>query len=146
MKNRRSRTIVFQKFVLSSSYTVDPWPCDTYWVPVSTHNPILPRWRVHLHAKKTIPNLKPPCKNQCSDPDPQLFLPDPFFNKQKHKEKPGFLQFCDFLINVNIPLVSFKQKNFLEKYYFLLASWKSLKKSSGSESVIQRYGSADLDP
>ncbi len=42
--------------------------------------------------------VKPPCKNKCSNQDPQLFVPEPFINKQKHYEKSGFLQFCDFLI------------------------------------------------
>ncbi len=53
---------------------------------------------------------------------------------------------------VNVPSKSNKQKTFIKKKSFLLASWKSMAKiagsgsASGSGSISQRHGSADPDP
>jgi hypothetical protein len=75
----------------------------------------------------------------CTDPDPSI-------NKQRN-----YLLFSDFLMiffifeqnGVKVPTESKKKKK-LEKNFFLLASWQSLKKRAGS--VNQIYGSKDPDP
>ncbi len=59
-----------------------------------------------------------------------------------------FVTSFDFLSSkndVNAPSKSYKQKNFV-KILFLLAPWRSMTKITGSGSISQRHGSADLDP
>ncbi len=71
----------------------------------------------------------------CMDLDPD---PDSSINKQKNVEKPRFQLFRDLLslkTDVNKPLISNEQKKLGE--VFLLASWKPLKKTAGSRSVIK---------
>ncbi len=76
------------------------------------------------------------------------------FYQQEEKLRKTLISTVLWLLNllslktdVNVPLVSTViSKKTWGKSYFLLATWKSLKRSAGSGSVIQWYGSAYPDP
>ncbi len=57
-----------------------------------------------------------------------------------------FFDFLSLKNDVNVPSKSNKQKKLCEKICFLLPSWRSMTKISGSGSISQRHGSADPDP
>ncbi len=92
---------------------------------------------------------------QCSGSDPHVFWPPgsgSLYYQAKRVRKtliPTVLWLLlDFLSLKNVLSKSNKQKNFF--YSFLLASWRSMRKTAGSGSasgsISQRYGSADTDP
>ena len=90
-----------------------------------------------------------------------LGLPDPFVREvwirillsscKKVLDSYYFVTFFDFLSlenYVNVPSNSNKQKKYLNKNCFLIASLRSMTKKagSGSGSICQRHGSLDPDP